>query len=85
MLLKHIPASMYPTIVHCLGFICSIYTSILDEGYVLTRRLDPIDAFRVCPASRLISERSACQNLSTLTHFITWTQGATNRKVLTSR
>ena len=56
MLLKHNPTSMYPTIVHCLGFICSIYTLILDEGYVLTQRLDPIDVFCVCPALRLISE-----------------------------
>ena len=54
MLLKHIPASAYPMIAHCLGFICSIYISILDEGYVLTQHLDPIDMFRVCPALRLI-------------------------------
>ena len=56
MLLKRIPTSVYPMIAHHLGFRCSIYISILDEGYVLTQRLDPIDAFRVCPASRLISE-----------------------------
>ena len=56
MLLKCIPASMYPMIVHRLGFRCSIYISILDEGYVLTQRLNPIDAFCVCPASRLIPE-----------------------------
>ena len=30
-----------------------VYKLILDEGYVLTQRLDPIDAFRVCPASQL--------------------------------
>ena len=30
-----------------------VYKPILDEGYVLTRRLDPIDVFCVCPASRL--------------------------------
>ena len=30
------PAGAYPTILHCLGFICSIYILILDEGYVLT-------------------------------------------------
>ena len=30
-----------------------VYKPILDEGYVLTRRLDPIDVFRVCPASQL--------------------------------
>ena len=29
-----------------------VYKLILDEGYVLTRCLDPIDVFRVCPASR---------------------------------
>ena len=56
MWLKRIPTSVCPMIAHCLGFICSIYISILDEGYVLTRRLDPIDAFHVCPASRLISK-----------------------------
>ena len=28
-----------------------VYKPILDEGYVLTQRLDPIDAFHVCPAS----------------------------------
>ena len=56
MLLKCIPASTYPMIVHCLGFICSIYILILDEGYVLTQRLNPIDVFRVCPALRLISK-----------------------------
>ena len=27
-----------------------VYKPILDEGYVLTQCLDPIDAFRVCPA-----------------------------------
>ena len=67
------PTSVYPTIVHCLGFICSIYISILDEGYVLTQHLNPIDAFCVCPALRLISECSAHQSLSILTCFITWT------------
>ena len=56
MLLKHNPTGAYPMIVHCLGFICSIYTSILDEGYVLTWCLNPIDAFCVCPALRLITE-----------------------------
>ena len=30
-----------------------VYKPILDEGYVLTRRLDPIDTFHVCPALRL--------------------------------
>ena len=28
-----------------------VYKPILDEGYVLTQHLDPIDVFRVCPAS----------------------------------
>ena len=56
MQLKHIPTSVYPTIAHRLGFICSIYILILDEGYVLTRRLNPIDVFCVCPVLRLIPE-----------------------------
>ena len=73
MLLKHNPTGMYPTIAHCLGFICSIYTLILDEGYVLTQHLDPIDAFHVCPALRLISKHSAHWNISTPIHFTTWT------------
>ena len=73
MLLKCISAGAYPTIVHCLGFICSIYTSILDEGYVLTWCLNPIDTFCVCPASRLIPEHSTCWNISILTCFTTWT------------
>ena len=30
-----------------------VYKLILDEGYVLTRRLDPIDAFCVCLALQL--------------------------------
>ena len=60
-------------IAHRLGFICSIYKLILDEGYVLTQRLNPIDTFRVCPASRLIPEHSACRNISILTRFTTWT------------
>ena len=67
------PAGMYSTIPHHLGFICSIYILILDEGYVLTQHLNPIDVFCVCPALRLISEHSACQNLNNLTCSITWT------------
>ena len=27
-----------------------VYKLILDEGYVLTQCLDPIDVFHVCPA-----------------------------------
>ena len=27
-----------------------VYKPILDEGYVLTQCLDPIDTFHVCPA-----------------------------------
>ena len=30
-----------------------VYKLILDEGYVLTQCLDPIDVFHVCPALRL--------------------------------
>ena len=30
-----------------------VYKSILDEGYVLTWHLDPIDVFHVCPALQL--------------------------------
>ena len=30
-----------------------VYKSILDEGYVLTQFLDPIDTFHVCPALTL--------------------------------
>jgi hypothetical protein len=41
---------------------------LLCEGYVLTRRLDPIDAIRVCPASRPI-DISAPQNIRLLTHL----------------
>jgi hypothetical protein len=39
---------------------------LLCEGYVLTRRLDPIDAIRVCPALRPI-DISALQNIRLLT------------------
>jgi hypothetical protein len=39
---------------------------LLCEGYVLTRRLDPIDAIRVCPALRL-TDISAPQNIRLLT------------------
>ena len=46
-----------------------VYKSILDEGYVLTRHLNPIDAFHVCPASRLNLIVSICQKLRLLTHF----------------
>jgi hypothetical protein len=41
---------------------------LLCEGYVLTRRLNPIDAIRVCPTSRLINI-SAPQNIRLLTHL----------------
>ena len=46
-----------------------VYKSILDEGYVLTQHLDPIDAFHVCPASRLNPIVSTCWKLRLLTHF----------------
>ena len=46
-----------------------VYKPILDEGYVLTRRLNPIDAFRVCPASRLNPIVSDHQKLRLLTRF----------------
>jgi hypothetical protein len=41
---------------------------LLCEGYVLTRRLDPIDAIRVCPAPRLI-DISTPRNIRPLTHL----------------
>jgi hypothetical protein len=41
---------------------------LLCEGYVLTRRLDPIDVIRVCPASRLI-DISALWNIRLLTRL----------------
>ena len=46
-----------------------VYKPILDEGYVLTRHLDPIDAFCVCPALRLNPIVSVCQKLRLLTRF----------------
>ena len=46
-----------------------VYKPILDEAYVLTRRLDPIDAFRVCPASRLNLIVSDRRKLRLLTRF----------------
>ena len=46
-----------------------VYKPILDEGYVLTRRLDPIDTFRVCPALRLNPIVSNRRKLRLLTHF----------------
>jgi hypothetical protein len=39
---------------------------LLCEGYVLTQRLDPIDAICVCPASRQI-DISTLQNIRLLT------------------
>jgi hypothetical protein len=41
---------------------------LLCEGYVLTRCLDPIDAIRVCPASRP-TDISAPQNIRLLTRL----------------
>jgi hypothetical protein len=41
---------------------------LLCEGYVLTRCLDPIDAIRVCPASRLI-DNSTPWKIRLLTRF----------------
>ena len=67
------PAGAYSTILHCLGFICTLYKLILDEGYVLTQHLDPIDAFCVCPALRLRPIHSTCWDISILTHFTPWT------------
>ena len=46
-----------------------VYKSILDEGYVLTWCLNPIDAFCVCPASRLNPIISVHWKLRRLTHF----------------
>ena len=46
-----------------------VYKLILDEGYVLTQHLDPIDAFCVCPALRQNLIISICQKLRLLTHF----------------
>jgi hypothetical protein len=41
---------------------------LLCEGYVLTRRLDPIDAIHVCPTLRLI-DISTPRNIRLLTHL----------------
>jgi hypothetical protein len=41
---------------------------LLCEGYVLTRRLDPIDAIRVCPTPRPINI-STLWNIRPLTHL----------------
>jgi hypothetical protein len=41
---------------------------LLCEGYVLTRRLDPIDVIRVCPASRP-TDISAPRNIRLLTRL----------------
>jgi hypothetical protein len=41
---------------------------LLCEGYVLTRCLNPIDAIRVCPTSRL-TDISALQNIRLLTRL----------------
>jgi hypothetical protein len=41
---------------------------LLCEGFVLTRRLNPIDAIHVCPASRL-TNISALRNIRLLTHL----------------
>ena len=46
-----------------------VYKLILDEGYVLTQHLNPIDVFCVCPASRLNLIISNCWKLRLLTHF----------------
>ena len=50
-----------------------VYKSILYEGYVLTQRLDPIDAFRVCPASRLNPTVPTVGTLVCLLAFTYWT------------
>jgi hypothetical protein len=41
---------------------------LLCEGYVLTRRLNPIDAIRVCPTLRPINI-STPRNIRPLTHL----------------
>jgi hypothetical protein len=41
---------------------------LLCEGYVLTQRLDPIDAICVCPASRL-TNISTPRNIRLLTRL----------------
>ena len=46
-----------------------VYKLILDEGYVLTQCLNPIDAFCVCPALRLNLIVSDRQKLRLLTRF----------------
>ena len=46
-----------------------VYKPILDEGYVLTRHLNPIDTFHVCPALQLNLIISTHWKLRLLTHF----------------
>jgi hypothetical protein len=48
----------------CFGF--RVYKLLLCEGYVLTQRLDPIDAIHVCPTPRSI-DNSTPWNIRLLT------------------
>ena len=56
-----------------------VYKPILNEGYVLTQCLNPIDMLCVCPALQLNLIISTCQKLRLLTCFYsldlkpTWT------------
>jgi hypothetical protein len=62
---RRVPQDTAPHAVSCLP----VYKSLRDEGFVLTRRLDPIDAFRVCLASRLTPIVSQRWELSILTRI----------------